>query len=533
MKNKRAPANSSRLFHVFLVLSFSLNIILLLGPGGERSTSGRQPVTLQALGEIKEAGIFGPSDIEIVEGSLTISSGGVRLQNTLITSDLLLTEGIGDGGVDLLNVTVKETALIQGGGVATIVFENATLNHLVIDRQDGKVRVVLKGNTRVESVTIKGETILSTAGLSEEGYVKDIHIETAAETELEGVFKAVTVSALEARVAIIAGRVELFSSGREARDVLLTLHEGVEIDRLEPGAPLQLAGEGTAKEVKIAVPGLFKLGGSVERVTAGGRGIFLEFAAGSTAMLVVEASEGTVMIHLAREALIGQVELNGAAGITGEGTIERIRVNAAGTTIDLTPGHLVLAPGVKAEVGGKVMTGETARPEPQHPAPTPDPAQPTQPTQPTVSLDALTNMTLAPGQSGTRNIAVSPGDARIVVSSSNNNVATVSLSGNTITVQGVNNGSATISVTASKQGFNSRTRTFTATIDPVKTFTVLDGLSLPGKRVVLVELRYSDPQNYRVTINNIELKYMPDEKAFREIVPESDAQRINVRVSRR
>jgi hypothetical protein len=95
------------------------------------------------------------------------------------------------------------------------------------------------------------------------------------------------------------------------------------------------------------------------------------------------------MIHLAGEALIQNMELNGAAGVTGSGTIERVRINAPGTTIEQSPGSVELAEGIKAEVAGKVLTGkrEKDEPAPARPPstpspPTPPPSQPTPPPTP-------------------------------------------------------------------------------------------------------------------------------------------------------
>ena len=116
------------------------------------------------------------------------------------------------------------------------------------------------------------------------------------------------------------------------------------------------------------------------------------------------------------------------------------------------------------------------------------------------------------GQNGTRDITVSPGDAAISVSSSNTGIATVSLSGRRLTINGGNTaGTATITVTASKSGYNSCTRTFHVTVDPIREFIVEGGIAI-GCKTVIVKLWYSDPQNYNVSVGGVPLKYLSSKK---------------------
>ncbi|HOJ85110.1 MAG TPA: hypothetical protein PKY23_10440 [Bacillota bacterium] len=517
MRKRKPTAKFPQLIHIFLVLSLSLNLFLLLNPGG--IAGDKRYLSLQELGVICEPGTYGPLDMEIVEGSLTISAAGVKLQNTRITGALILTAAVGDGSAEIFKVTVEDTALVQGGGENTVVFEDAVINHLVINREEGKVRVVLKGNTVVEKLTIIGETCLSTGELSGEGLVKEIFIETAAETELEGVFDNITVAGKEARVTLLSGQIKKLSTIEGAAEALITLKEGAAIELLAAEAPLEIAGEGLVKEATVATPGLFKFSGSVEKISAGGRGIFLEFGSGSTDTLLVEESEGTVMIHLAQGAVVKYMELNGPAGVTGSGAIERVLISAPGTTIEQSPGSVELAEGIKAKVAGKEITVKQEKEEPA----------PAAPSTPTVSIGAISNRVMGPGETAAISLAVSPGDAAISISSSDTGIATVSLSGRTLKITaGTKQGTATITVKATRAGYNSRTRTFKVTMDPIEVFET--GEKMPLVTVVSVKLKYKDAQNYKVYVGNKELTYDPDDRFFYGDVDTKDAVRSNVRV---
>lgn len=518
MKSKSRPSRYPLLIPFLLVISLCLNIYFLVSPTLLAGIEKKQ--CLQDLQEIREPGVYGPGDIEIVEGSFYISSPGVTLQNAMINGDLVLTPAVGEGGVELLRVSVRDSALVEGGGENTVIFEDASINHLVINREAGKVRVVLKGETVVEKVTIKGEAILSTAELSEKGRVGELTIETAAETELEGCFALVNVDVKGARVTLAAGaQVEKLSTGPEAEEALIYLSEDAVIELLEAGAALELAGEGLAKDVAVRSPGLFKFALNVGQVTAGGSGIFLQFDAGNIGTLLVKEAEGKVMVHLAGEAVIENIELDGAAGITGVGTIKKVKINCPGTTIEQKPETVVLAEGVKAEVAGKEIVEEK-----------PEPVVPT----PGVSISAISNRVIGPGENVTISLSVSPGDAAVTVSSNNASIAAVSVSGKTLTVKGGSAvGTAKITVRASRAGYNSSTRTFSVTVDPVDKFKAgkLDELS--KTTVVAITLRYPDPQNYRVWVGGTELNYDPGIKGFEGDVPDADAVRSKVKVARR
>ena len=389
MKKRRQPLKHPLIVYAFLVLSLCLNLYFLVSPGFRGG--GMEEAGWQQLKEIMEPGTYGPSDLETVEGPLRISAPGVKLQNTRVAGDLILTAAIGDGCADLVNVCVEDTVLVQGGGEDTVVFEDTSIKNLVINRDGGKVRVVLRGSSIVEKITIQGESSLSTDGLSGEGRIGELYIETAAEIELEGDFETVFVAEPGARITFLGGVMMSLCIGEDAGEAVIALKEGAVVESLEAGAPLELTGEGQVGEITVGAAGLFKISGAVEKVSAAGRGIFLEIGPGTVETLLVEASGGTVMVHLAQGAAVEYMELNGAAGVTGGGSIGRVRINAPGANIEQNPGSVELARGIKAVVAGKEVSAdkpkgetagkETAKDKTKDPAPS-KPATPSTPTTP-------------------------------------------------------------------------------------------------------------------------------------------------------
>ncbi|MCX6601317.1 MAG: S-layer homology domain-containing protein, partial [bacterium] len=95
--------------------------------------STQAPLTAENL--YNKAGTFGPiTGMENVNGNVIVSISGVTLQNLIITGDLILAKGIGDGEVTLQNITVKGDTLIMGGGSNSVSLANCTLPSITVAR---------------------------------------------------------------------------------------------------------------------------------------------------------------------------------------------------------------------------------------------------------------------------------------------------------------------------------------------------------------------------------------------------------------
>ncbi len=94
-----------------------------------------------------------------VKTNMVVNTADVVLKDITIEGNLYLAEGIGEGDVTLDNVVVKGELRVKGGGANSVIIRNSTINQVVIDRQEGLVRVVFE-NTTVEGVKTYNEVTL-------------------------------------------------------------------------------------------------------------------------------------------------------------------------------------------------------------------------------------------------------------------------------------------------------------------------------------------------------------------------------------
>lgn len=112
----------------------------------------------RALGKLVSEG---ESATGKVDGTVVVRGAGAKLSDMTINGDLIIAEGVGVGEVHLDGVTITGRTIVRGGGEHSIYMNNVRANGgVVVNKLDGKVRVVTSGNTTVSVTLLQSGAIL-------------------------------------------------------------------------------------------------------------------------------------------------------------------------------------------------------------------------------------------------------------------------------------------------------------------------------------------------------------------------------------
>lgn len=203
-------------------------------------------------------GTYGPeSGTQVIEGNVVISAGGVTLRNTLINGDLLLASTIGDGDVYLKGVTVKGTTNVQGGGAHSVHMEDSVLLSIIVNREDGTVRIVAEGSTSIQSVTLQSGSVLqaSASGVRIEDVILSSLLPANSETTLEGSFSNLSVEATSVRVNLSGGTIENLLLGAQAANNTLHLDSSATVSSMVLNSAAEVTGNGTIQHADVNTNG--------------------------------------------------------------------------------------------------------------------------------------------------------------------------------------------------------------------------------------------------------------------------------------
>ncbi|WP_042350897.1 hypothetical protein [Bacillus massiliigorillae] len=181
-------------------------------------------VSISSTGEIKKVdGNSSPSVIEhagtyggtqdaphVYDGDVTVKAADVTLKNAIIKGDLTIASSVGEGNVHFDNIKVEGQTYVKGGGENSIHFNDSTLVTIIVNKNNGSVRVVAQGQTRVDEVKIESPTILFEENLTGDFdgftnvFLSEALQNTSGNVTLEGRFDTVNSIATNVRINLPA-----------------------------------------------------------------------------------------------------------------------------------------------------------------------------------------------------------------------------------------------------------------------------------------------------------------------------------------
>jgi len=185
---------------------------------------------------IKEKGDFNTD----IEGNLVVNTDGVSLKNMVVSGDLFITQGAGEGEILLDGVTVKGATYVLGGGENSILIRNSRLSGpVIVDKWNSRIRIVVEGTTEIQEVQMLSGGILQEGKLQGKGFVNVIILvpndQIEARIVLDGEFD---------EIRHMTGTVS-FELSRIAKVVLMIFN-----------AAANVTGEGVIETAKLNVSGV-------------------------------------------------------------------------------------------------------------------------------------------------------------------------------------------------------------------------------------------------------------------------------------
>lgn len=140
-----------------------------------------------------------------IKGNVTISAANVNLNNMVIEGNLIIEQSVGDGEVYFNNVEVKGTTHVLGGGKNSVYFEDSILATVIVNKNTGAVRVVVKGETLVQEVFLESSAILQEESTSETAGFMNVQLQESLRNsdnsvELIGFFETINVYAADVQI---------------------------------------------------------------------------------------------------------------------------------------------------------------------------------------------------------------------------------------------------------------------------------------------------------------------------------------------
>ncbi len=480
-KKKRTKISASQVVFLILVLALVGSAAIFFTDIFGVASSVRNLLTASQVEIIDEFGI------RRITGDYMIDEPDQKLEDTHISGNLYLGPGIGDGSVDLINVAVDGSVLVQGGGLNTIYIRDCILTELKINRPFGEVRIVASGDTLIDKAVIEtGGRLLNNPAPGFEGFIT-VEIMTAEEVKLNGTFEAIVVNVPDANVEINSLTVGKLAINRQAAGTVVVFPSMGLIENLYLDGSAFLIGDYEVAKAYLSAPGISELAGSfIQAGITAEAGQFKLLTGCVFKTLKVEKDALNNVLIMDEGSTITELELYEATEIKGEGQIETLHINAAGSALDQIPAEITFGGDYVVTIAGhEITTPEMLKALIEHGDP------------------------LYADQAAANQGAVTPAPAPVPTPAP---------------VQQPVPAPAPAPQPLPEPEPEPEP-------DPVREFIVEEGLT-PGKKLVIVSLSVSDPQNYSVRVGGTVLGYNADAKRFWGEVETSLAERKNVEVIR-
>ncbi|MGE4213294.1 MAG: S-layer homology domain-containing protein [Anaerotignaceae bacterium] len=192
------------------------------------------------------------------DGNVTISESNVTLNNTVITGDLYITEGVGLGQIYLNNVSVLGQVIISGtgesyAGQSSVNLTDCFVSDMIIAGNSGKPKTVkISGDTTVSNVRVSANAFLEELSNRDGGFY-NVELAGAEGTSLQlsGDFESVTVKGEKNYISLNSGNIDELVVDELGADTTVYLQEDTYVDQLLLDVASTVNGTGEVGYLKV------------------------------------------------------------------------------------------------------------------------------------------------------------------------------------------------------------------------------------------------------------------------------------------
>lgn len=183
---------------------------------------------------------------------LTVTEPGTTIENK-IYENVYISKSVGNGEVILKNVNITGELLVEGGGENSVIIQDSTINKLIIDKEDGKLRILLQGNTEIDLTSILSGVKLEQKDLTGSGFNSVIIDENAQSGDVVTINANIGELTFNAsiRLNIRTGIIESLVINGAPEGFSIYLGEDATIQSLTVNTGISFTGSGTIENVQV------------------------------------------------------------------------------------------------------------------------------------------------------------------------------------------------------------------------------------------------------------------------------------------
>ncbi|WP_090108697.1 S-layer homology domain-containing protein [Cohnella sp. OV330] len=229
--------------------------VVLLDRIRTQSAKGADGGIVPAALRLTAAGTYGPASGTVaVAGDVVIDAPGITLRNVTVRGNLTIGAAVGEGDAYLKGVDVSGSTNLQGGGAHSVHIDDSRLGTVVVEKKDGRIRIVVGGTTVIEQMDVRTDANIESNG-SSGAAIEGITISAAGEVSLSGAYSQVEIVG-DAKVTVSAGTVERLIVSEKVGTASITLASGVRVADMELHGAASVSGAGIIDKALLDAPGI-------------------------------------------------------------------------------------------------------------------------------------------------------------------------------------------------------------------------------------------------------------------------------------